>query len=262
VRALSDLVDRLLDHPSLSSRMFYPMRVGLADPYWVVTSDGHRLACHRSGARAGAPTILFFHGNGEVVADYVPSLPQLFEGLGCNVVLAEYRGYGMSTGAPGLQTILDDVGAVLDAIDVPDGELVLYGRSLGSLCALRGARLRPAAAALIVDSGIFDPLERVERRVRAREMGVDERALAETVARELDPVPTLKAFRGRTLILHTRDDELVDVSHARGLYRHAPEPKTLLMFERGDHNSIFEDNRDAYVGALKTLLAGCQEPRV
>jgi pimeloyl-ACP methyl ester carboxylesterase len=244
----------LLDHPVLSSRLFYPRRADLADPFWVATPDGSRLACHRDDVGEGAPTVVFFHGNGEVVADYIPELPALLRRLGCNTVLAEYRGYGRSTGTPGLQTMLDDVAAVLDAAAVPDSRLVIFGRSIGSLAAIRGIRLRPHAVALVIESGIFDAWERVNLRVTAGELGVGADALAEVIARELDPVPTLTKFCGRTLIMHTRHDDLVDLNHAETLFETVPDPKKLLVFERGDHNSIFEANRAAYAGALDELL--------
>ena len=243
-----------LDHPCLSSRLFYPRRDSIAEPFWVETPDGNRLACHRHEVGQGAPTVVFFHGNGEVVADYLPEFPSLLGRLGCSTVLAEYRGYGRSTGRPGLQTMLQDVAAVLDAIDVPDSKLVLFGRSIGSLAAIRGIRLRPRAAALVIESGIFDAEERVRLRVTPDELGVGADTLADAIARELDPVPALASFRGRSLIMHAQRDDLVDVTHAERLFESAPEPKKLLVFESGDHNSIFEENRVEYVGALEELI--------
>jgi fermentation-respiration switch protein FrsA (DUF1100 family) len=236
--------------------MFYLQRAHLEDPFWVKTSCGCKLACHRHDVGKDAPTVVFFHGNGEVVADYVPDLPALLERLGCNSVLAEYRGYGRSTGQPGLKSMVDDVGAVLDAIEVPDSRLILYGRSLGSIAAIRGVRLRPRAFGLVIDSGIFDVLERIGLRVTPDELGVSNAELAEAVARELDPVQALTDFRGRTLILHTRRDDLVEVAHAERLFETAREPKKVVVFERGDHNSIFAENRAEYVQALEGLVRG------
>jgi pimeloyl-ACP methyl ester carboxylesterase len=244
----------ILDHPILSGRMFYPRPEALEDPFWVETSDGCELACHRHDVGPDAPTVVFFHGNGELVADFVPELPALLGRLGCSSVLVEYRGFGESTGRPGLQTMVDDVAAVLEAIDIPDSRLILFGRSLGSIAAIRGARLRPNAAALVLDSGIFDVGQGIALRVTPGELGVDADALADAVARELDPVRGLSTFRGRTLIMHTRHDDLVEVSHAERLFEKAAEPKRLVIFERGDHDSIFEDNRAAYAEALAGVL--------
>ena len=237
--------------------MFYPRLEQVADPFWVETSDGSRLACHRHEVGPGSPTVVFFHGNGELVADFVPELPSLLAHLGCSSVLVEYRGFGRSTGRPGLQSLVDDVAAVLSAVDVPDSRLILYGRSLGSIAAVRGVRLRPRAAGLIIDSGIFDVLEGVARRVTPDELGVDAETLATAVARELGPAAALAVFGGRSLILHTRLDDAVDVSHAERLFETSRQPKRLVVFERGDHNSIFEDNRAEYIRALEELIRCC-----
>jgi len=149
---------------------------------------------------------------------------------------------------------VDDVGPVLDAIDVPDSRLIFYGRSIGSIAAIRAARLRPGAVALVIDSGIFHVWERVILRVTPDELGVDADALADAIARELDPVRPLADFRGRSLIMHTRHDDLVDVTHAERLFEKSSEPKKLVIFDRGDHNSIFEENRAEYIHALEELI--------
>jgi pimeloyl-ACP methyl ester carboxylesterase len=251
-------VRAVLDHPVVSGRMFYPRREHLQDPFWVKAADGSSLACHRHEAGPDSPTVVFFHGNGEVVADFVPELPSLLARLGCSSVLVEYRGFGRSTGRPGLQAMVDDVAAVLSAIDVPDSRLILYGRSIGSIAAIRGVRLRPRAAGLVIDSGIFDVLEGIARRVTPDELGVDAETLAAEVARELDPSRALAEFRGRSLILHTRHDDAVDLRHAERLFETARQPKELVVFERGDHNSIFEDNRADYAQALGDLIRCCR----
>ncbi len=92
----------ILDHPIVSSRYFFPRREFLPDPYWVEAADGSRLACHYQAVHPDAKTVVYFHGNGEVVADYLPSFPEWITRAGCNVLLAEYRGYGMSSGTPAL----------------------------------------------------------------------------------------------------------------------------------------------------------------
>ena len=50
-------------------------------------------------AGATAPTLLFFHGNGEIVADY-EDLGPLYARQGLNFFPVDYRGYGRSTGTP------------------------------------------------------------------------------------------------------------------------------------------------------------------
>src|SRR5450631_2227699 len=91
----------LLDNPILSGGYFYPWPNRFEDPFFV-EGDGFRLGCRYRRISAAAPTMIHFHGNGETVADYVGDFEERIAGLGVNLLLAEYRGYGMSSGVPAL----------------------------------------------------------------------------------------------------------------------------------------------------------------
>src|SRR6476660_7699064 len=133
----------ILDHPVVSSRYFFPRRETVSSPYWVTGADGSRLSCHYEEVRPGATTVIYFHGNGEVVADYLPEFPDWFSQAGYNVLLAEYRGYGMSEGTPQLVGMLEDVEPLIESLRIPDERIVLFGRSIGSLYAVHGVSRRP-----------------------------------------------------------------------------------------------------------------------
>ena len=105
--------DSILNHPLISERYFFPREETFTDPFWIDCGDA-RLACHYHEVDPQALTIVHFHGNGEVVADYVDFLPPIFARFGCNCLLVEFRGYGMSTGHPELGRILDDVTTILE----------------------------------------------------------------------------------------------------------------------------------------------------
>jgi fermentation-respiration switch protein FrsA (DUF1100 family) len=124
----------LLDHPLVTERYFFPRRVPPLATHCVdVAVDGAVLACAAHRPHVSAPTLVFFHGNGEVVADYVPDYAEAFASVGLDTFFAEYRGYGASTGTPALVRMLDDVEPVLDAVGVPDEQLVIYGRAAASI---------------------------------------------------------------------------------------------------------------------------------
>lgn len=54
--------------------------------------------------------------------------------------------------------------------------------------------------------------------------------------------------------MHTRNDDLVSVSHAERLYDWANEPKELVLFERGDHNTILPSNEKEYFARIGNLV--------
>ncbi len=83
-----------------------------------------------------------------------------------NVLLAEYRGYGMSAGHPALVGMLEDVSGILQILGLPDSQIVLFGRSIGSLYAVHGVSMHPQVAGLILESGVADITQRFFLRVQ------------------------------------------------------------------------------------------------
>jgi hypothetical protein len=137
-------VTSLLDHPVLAGRLFFPRRSALSDPFWVTATDGtSQLACFRTTPHPGAPTVIHFHGNGEVVSDYVPDMAEELAKLGVNVLFAEYRGYGASTGAqPALGAMLDDAAAIVAASGERSENVILFGRPPSEARLVQGAIAR------------------------------------------------------------------------------------------------------------------------
>ena len=58
------------------------------------------------------PTILFFHGNGEIVTDY-DDIALIFNNKKINFIIADYRGYGFSNGIPNIKNTLKDSHLIL-----------------------------------------------------------------------------------------------------------------------------------------------------
>lgn len=241
-----------LDHPLISERYFFPRRDPVAESFPVLV-DGATLACRSYRNRPGAKTVIHFHGNGEVAADYQQGFPELFARLGWNLLLAEYRGYGGSTGRPQLGRMLTDVDAVLAAAGPPE-QLVLFGRSVGSLFAIRGIRQSPQIAGLILESGIADVRERLLLRIAPEELGVSPAALDALLADSFDHQTSLSSYHNPTLVLHTRHDGLVDASHGERLHQWAGGRKSLNIFPHGDHNSILARNAAEYADLVARFL--------
>lgn len=82
---------------------------------------------------------------------------------GYNVVLFDYRGFGLSTGEPDLWSLVPDARHVVKAVLArPDTEKVgLLGVSLGSVVALGVATRDPDAADAVAVEGVFSPSERL-----------------------------------------------------------------------------------------------------
>jgi pimeloyl-ACP methyl ester carboxylesterase len=250
----------ILDHPTLSQRYFFPRRDAPPSIFWIDCNEA-RLACAYVAPHRDALTLVHFHGNGEVVADSIPDLAADLTVLGFNVLFAEYRGYGASTGEPGMACILEDVPQIVNALSIPPNRLVAFGRSVGSLYAVELAHRFPETAGLIIESGIADPLERILLRVRPEELNVTVKQLADEVRSRLNPQPKLNAYSGPVLVIHAENDSMVNSSHA---VRNAGYAKraTLRLLPEGDHNSIFDENREEYLATLTAFLNGIEHPKV
>ncbi|TFG92328.1 MAG: alpha/beta fold hydrolase, partial [Syntrophobacterales bacterium] len=139
---------RALDKPEIINFLFYPRREdgpsgsGGTDCDIQIPVDEHvTIGARFHPARTAAPTILFFHGNGEIVADYDEMAP-LYVQRGINFLPVDYRGYGRSTGTPTVTAMMRDCHTIFEYIlnwlaeGGFTGPLVVMGRSLGSASAL------------------------------------------------------------------------------------------------------------------------------
>ncbi len=86
-------------------------------------------------------TVLTFHGNAGNIGHRVPIAKVLQEHIGCNVLMLEYRGYGLSTGTPNEEGLMIDAQTGLDYIrqleETRSGKIIVYGQSLGGAVAIQ-----------------------------------------------------------------------------------------------------------------------------
>jgi pimeloyl-ACP methyl ester carboxylesterase len=245
----------ILDHPLISERYFFP-RVGFfKDPFWVDCGDA-QLACSYHEIDSEAKTLIHFHGNGEIVDDWQGDFVSLIQKMGCNVLLAELRGYGQSSGQPQLGKMLEDVIQTIEALQRSASELIFFGRSVGSIFAIEAAAKFPQAAGLILESGVADVQERLLLRIEPWEIGVSAEELAAEIDRSLNHQGKLTDYPGPVLVMHTQHDGLVDVSHGQRLYDWAPGKKTLKIFSQGNHNDIMYVNAQEYFRLLAEFISG------
>jgi pimeloyl-ACP methyl ester carboxylesterase len=244
----------VLDHRLIGDRYFFPAYAPLPDATRVPI-EGGALTCWRSAPADARPVLVHFHGNGELVHHWQEGpLADAVRAAGWTLFLAEYRGYGGSSGQPRLLTMLDDTPAILDAVGVAPERIVVFGRSVGSIFAVDWVRRYPQTAGLVLESGIFDVHERLALRVRPHEVGAHDAAhFKRSCDARFDHGAVLSSYGSPSLILHAEHDDLVEISHAERS-ADAAMAATFVRFARGDHNSILAANQDAYQAALTRYL--------
>jgi hypothetical protein len=244
---------KILNHPIISERYFFPRKAAIPQPFWV-ECEGARLACAYHEIDPEALTIVHFHGNGEVVADYLDDFQETIGRMGCNCFLTEFRGYGESTGIPQLGRMLEDVQQIIEQIKQPHDKLILFGRSVGSLFAIKAAELFPDVAGLVLESAVADPLERLLLRVDPVELGTTLSGLSAAVAQAINIQQIMSQFSKPALILHTRHDGLIDASHASRLAEWCGGPVRVEIFQQGNHNDIMLVNGPRYFALLHEFI--------
>ncbi|XP_015517703.1 protein ABHD13 [Neodiprion pinetum] len=136
--------DKLLYHPELPphSRVYVPAPSMFSLPYQSVytrSGDGtmlHMFFISQTEEKAKkVPTLLFFHGNAGNMGHRLQNVARLYRKLGCNILMLEYRGYGLSQGSPSEEGLYMDARAGLDYLstrtDINNDEIIVFGRSLG-----------------------------------------------------------------------------------------------------------------------------------
>ncbi len=166
-----------------------------------------------AGAR---PAAVFFHGNGELIDDWVGLLRPFPEALGMGVLLVEYPGYGRSTGSPTQERIME---VALEAWDwlgerpeVDASRRIAVGRSLGGGVAALLTRHREVSALVLQSTFTSVP-------DLAREQFFVPGMLVRDPFQALDAV---RDYDGPVLVVHGRDDRVVPFDHGRRLADASP----------------------------------------
>lgn len=247
----------LLDEPLILRNAFFPRR-GLrrcpenAFDLQISVGTGISLHCRFYSRGPTSPTILFFHGNGEIVSDY-DGFAALYNAAGANLVVAEYRGYGNSGGTPTFTALLSDAHVIFDAVKKELAgrkyslELYIMGRSLGSVSALELAADRAGEIkGLIIESG-FVCASRIARR-----LGFSGEVLEPL---EEECRQKIQRIRVPALIIHGEEDNLVPLTEAEAIYSLLKtDEKKLVIIPYADHNSLIFEGEEEYFASIAAFI--------
>jgi len=198
--------------------------------------------------------VLCFHGEDETIVDARDGIGAELLRLGAGFFLAGQRGAGPSTGQQTFPALLSDAELALAAAKVRPSELVVFGRSLGSLAAIELAS-RHRLRGLIIESGVADVGEIIRAAVTPAALGVPAEVLAQALRERYDHRRKLARHKAPILVLASGQDEKIDRSHAARLLVWAGgDDRELIVFRRGRHAQLLEENRAAYAAALAGFL--------
>lgn len=250
-----------LDRPDVRTALFHPRKTagpvdgGARLPDIRIPVDGEIcIGARFHMAHADGPSILFFHGNGEIVSDY-DDIGPLFNRLGINFMVVDYRGYGFSDGIPTVSAMMADCRRVFDFVDIwrtennYSGPLIVMGRSLGSASALELASVcGDRIDGLVIESGFAwaGPLLRL--------LGVNPDRIGFDESRGFANVDKIRTFFRPTVIIHAEFDHIIPFSDGQALFdASGADDKVLLRIPGANHNDIFMRGLALYLESIRHL---------
>lgn len=251
----------ILDSPQVCQFLFHPRPESgfeTSDKRYqellIPVDDEVSIGARFYASQQGAPVLLFFHGNGEIVADY-DDLGQFYQRMNINFMAVDYRGYGISGGTPTVSSMLKDSHQIYDYVveylkeSRFTGALLVMGRSLGSASALElAASHSELIDGLIIESGFAFSLPLL------RLLGID----LERIGVDTDPIANdqkIKQFSNPTLVIHAEFDHIIPFSDGQCLFQNAQDPqKELLKIPGANHNDILARGLEDYMKAVKKLV--------
>ncbi|MGC2030889.1 MAG: alpha/beta fold hydrolase [Steroidobacteraceae bacterium] len=242
---------RLIFFPNVPGRTLTatPRQIGLEfEDLRVTTADRVDLHGWYVAAAPGAPAVILCHGNAGNIAHRLEWLEMLC-GMGFAMLLFDYRGFGRSRGTPTEQGTYLDAQAAWDYLTNTKGfsprSIVIVGESLGGPIAAHLAKDVGPGALILVSTftSVPDLASNLYWYLPVRLLARFQYPTAEYVARVHVP----------TLVIHSRDDEMIPFLHGEELRRRASGSAQLLEIF-GDHNAAFMLSRPKLIEGIRSVL--------
>ena len=226
---------RLLLYPAPSADAA-PQPPG-AEKLDLVAADGVTVHALRLGEPAppSGTTIVFLHGNGEVISGESLRLALEMTKRGYGAVLVEYRGYGRSAaaGVPSEDGLYADAEAVLGELahrGITPDHLALWGTSLGSGVAAEMA-VRGRARSVVLVS----PFTSIPDVGALQFPWLPVRLLVPDTYATLAKAPSIRA---RAYVIHGTDDGLVPFGMGKAVAAAIP-GSTFVPWTGAHHNDVY-----------------------
>ncbi len=200
----------------------------------VTTGDGFSLyGWYKKPDIKGYPVVVWFHGNGSSLARSATRfIPYLKEGYGA--LFTEYRGYSGNPGKPDEEGLYSDSRAFITWLKeqgVSEEDMVFYGESIGSGPAVKMAMEYPDVRALVLEAPFTSTVEIGQKAYPFLPVSWMMRDRYENFSR-------IENIKTKTIIAHGTKDRVVPYALGERLFNAAPEPKTFISIEGGDHINL------------------------
>jgi fermentation-respiration switch protein FrsA (DUF1100 family) len=222
----------------------------------LVSSGGIRLHAWFLPARPGAGrfTMLVCHGNAGNISHRLERALAMHRELRADVLLFDYRGFGLSEGNPDEKGTYEDALAayryLTEVRGVVPERIVLFGESLGAAVAVELSSRVPAGA-LVLES----PFTSIAAMAKVAYPFLP----AVWVRTKYDNLGKIGRVSIPLLVIHGTRDETVPFAQGQELFFAAGEPKTFLGVEGAGHTDSYVVGGARYWNAWRALLESVEK---
>ncbi|MCK4553649.1 alpha/beta hydrolase [Candidatus Parcubacteria bacterium] len=222
--------------------------------WWMTPLDSspHRIENIQRGKHLtgqATNTVLFFHGNAGNLTDRAFRL-EIFNKLGLNALIIDYRGYGKSSGKiKKEQDLYIDGLAAWEFLtkdkNIAEENIILWGRSLGGGVACELAQNQDVSAVIL--EATFYSLPELARHYY---WYLPVRTLLRF---KFENGAKIKNIKAPILIIHSKQDDITPFAQGEKLFQTANEPKQFLKLI-GGHNSDVAESYEIYLRGVRDFL--------
>ena len=199
--------------------------------------------------------ILFFHGNAELSQEY-DDIADYYKSCECNFIVADYRGYGLSSGSPNKNNLHSDSNKIFSYVKEflkekkYDGKMIIMGRSLGSASACEIiSNHEEEIDGCIIESGFATeiPLMKI--------LGIVPSDIEYEPKDGFDNLRKLISYSKPILIIHADRDDIIPIDEAQIMYKEVKsKKKEIWVIEGANHNSILMHTQINYFKKIKSFI--------
>jgi len=180
--------------------------------------------------------ILFFHGNAGNIGFRLNYLEKFTE-IGFSVLIFDYPGFGKSTGIPNEKSCIDSAECfynyLINEKNFFYNDIIFYGESIGGSIASSLANL--CNIKYLILQSTFSDIKEIIKNLISFDIFMINNIGFETLQNLKYRYKLNKINKKmKTLIIHSNDDELIDISHANKLSEYANK----LYVCEGSHSNL------------------------
>lgn len=189
------------------------------------------------------PTIVFFHGNAGNIGQRLSNAHYFYNYCQCNVLLVEYRGYGLSEGVASEKGFYKDGEAAIHHLisrsDIDSRQIIVFGQSIGGAVVIDLAlKFNDKLYAVIVEN-TFTSLPEIGRELFGRIPGVY--YLPDFFFKnQFQSIEKMKHVTIPGLFISGQADTMIPPAMMKNLFEKSNcQMKRLLKLTDGNHNNTW-----------------------